>query len=226
MIRADDAEGLLNFGDSSCLRDKTPRAAWEDIVTSHVDATASVGLRTVCEQPYVSLRDLEREAAEVGIDKEQLHRALQFLHATGSVLHYGSGTRQHSQKLQEWVFMQPQFIIDVIKYVIRESRGEDVNDELRAMDVRIRGTTLKDDLDLLMGKGELTRDLLAELWAKFKFKAQDQRLMLELMKGFKLLRELGKPGEDERYVVPAMLPTGNLPPEFLEPRWWRPSSAG
>ena len=39
--------------------------------------------------------------------------------------------------------MQPQFIIDVIKYVIRESRGEDVNNELRAMDDRIRGTTLR-----------------------------------------------------------------------------------
>jgi len=121
--------------------------------------------------------------------------------------------------------MQPQVIIDVIKYVIRESRGEDVNNELRAMDDRIRGTTLKDDLDLLLDRGELTRSLLAELWAQFKFKAQDQRLMLELMKGFKLLRELGKPGEDERYVVPAMLPTGNLPPEFLAPRWWRPSRA-
>ncbi len=121
--------------------------------------------------------------------------------------------------------MQPQFIIDVIKYVIRESRGEDVNNELQAMDYRIRGTTLKDDLDLLLDRGELTRSLLAELWAQFKFKAQDKMLMLELMKGFKLMRELGKTGEDERYVVPAMLPTGNLPPEFLEPRWWRPSRA-
>jgi hypothetical protein len=147
-----------------------------------------------------------------------VHRALRFLHATGLVLHYGPSTRQHSQKLQEVVFTQPQFIIDVIKYVIRESKGEDVNDELRAMDDRIRGTPLKDDLDLLLDRGELTRSLLAELWAQFKFKAQDQRLMLELMKGFKLLRELGNTGEDERYVVPAMLPTENLPPEFLEPR--------
>jgi hypothetical protein len=93
------------------------------------------------------------------------------------------------------------------------------------MDDRIKDTTLRDDLDLLMGKGELTRSLLGELWAKFKFKAQDQSLMLELMKGFKLLRELGKPGKDERYVVPAMLPTGNLPDEFLAPCWWRPSRA-
>jgi hypothetical protein len=49
------------------------------------------------------------------------------------VQHYGSDTRQNSQKLPAWVFMQPQFIIDVIKYVIRESRGEDVNDELRIL---------------------------------------------------------------------------------------------
>jgi len=201
------------------------RAAWEDIVTSHVNATASAGLRALCAQPYVSLRDLRREAAQVGIDKDQLHRALQFLHATGSVLHYGPGTRQHSRQLQEVVFIQPQFIIDLIKYVIREPGAKDVNDELRAMDDRIRGTTLVNDLDLLLDRGELTQSLLAELWAQFKFKAQDQRLMLELMKGFKLLRELGKPGEVERYVVPAMLPTGNLAPEFLEPHWWRPSRA-
>ena len=41
--------------------------------------------------------------------------------------------------------MQPQLIIDVIKHVIRESRGENVNDELRTIDVQIRGTTLKDE---------------------------------------------------------------------------------
>ena len=78
------------------------RAAWEQGVTVHVDATETAELRALCAQPYVKLTDLEREAAKVGIGKEQLHRALQFLHATGSVLHYGSGTRQHSQKLQEW----------------------------------------------------------------------------------------------------------------------------
>jgi len=37
--------------------------------------------------------------------------------------------------------MQPQFIIDVIKYVIREPNGSKVNDEVRALDVRIRKNT-------------------------------------------------------------------------------------
>ena len=59
-------------------------------------------------------------------------RAAAFLH-TGWVLREDS------------IFMQPQFIIDVIKHVIRESRGENVNDELRTIDVQIRGTTLKDE---------------------------------------------------------------------------------
>jgi GTPase SAR1 family protein len=180
MIRADDAEGLLNFGDSSCLRDKTPRAAWEDIVTSHSDATASAGLRTLCEQPFVSLRDLEREAAAVGIDKELLHRALQFLHATGSVLHYGSGARQHSKKMLEVVFMQPQFIINVISYVIREAEAKDVNDKLRALDARIRGTPLQRDLEGLLERGEVTRSLLNELWNHLP--SRDRELMLEVMK--------------------------------------------
>jgi hypothetical protein len=177
-------DGRVQAGPGPDATEAPKRAAWEDIVMPHVKGTASPRLRALCAQPYVPLRDLEREAAEVGIDKDQLHRSLEFLHATGSVLHYGSDTRLHSQKLQQVVFMQAQFIIDVIKYVIREPESKDVNDELRTMDDRIRGTTLGKDLDLLLERGELARSLLADLWAQFKFKAQDQRLMLELMKGF------------------------------------------
>jgi hypothetical protein len=195
------------------------------MVTSHVNAKASARLRALCAQPYASLRDLEREAAEVGIDKEQLHRALQFLHATGSVLHYGSDTRQHSQKLQEVVFMQPQFIIDVIKCVIRESMDKDVNDELRAMDLRIKSSTLRRDLEGLLERGEATRSLLTELWGKHS--SRDRELMLQPMTAFKLLRELGGSGRGmcERYVVPAMLPNRNLPDEYVMPQWWCPEKA-
>jgi len=66
--------------------------------------------------------------------KEELYSALEFLHSTGSVLHYGSGTQDLSWEVQETVFMQPQFVIDAIKYVIREAKPEDVNTELRALD--------------------------------------------------------------------------------------------
>jgi hypothetical protein len=166
----------------------TKCAGWEDLVTSYVNATASEGLRKVCSQPYAFLTDLERVASEVGLEKDQLHRARRFLHATGSVLYYGSGTRQLSWKLQKVVFLQSQFIVDIIKYVIRESKAEDMNKELRDMDTRIRGTILQRDLEVLLERGKVTRSLLNELWKHLP--ARDRELMLAVMTDFKLLRGL------------------------------------
>ena len=141
------------------------------------------------------------------MDADELHSALRFLHATGSVLHYGSGPRQHrtqhSGKLEQIVFLQPQFIIDAIKYVVREPEAEDINAELRAMDKQIRNQR---DLKSFHQTGELTRALLSEVWNLAKIKASDQRLMLDVMKAFRLLRVLGESGDAqrERYVVPAL----------------------
>jgi len=114
------------------------RADWEQAVTKHVRERASVGLRAVCGQACVSLGALEEAAANVGMDKPELHSALLFLHATGLVLHYGTDTRRGSYELQGTVFMQPQFIINAIKYVIREPFATNVNDEVRAMDASVR----------------------------------------------------------------------------------------
>jgi hypothetical protein len=127
-------------------------------------------------------------ASEVGLEKDQLHRARRFLHATGSVLYYGSGTRQLSWKLQKVVFLQPQFIVDIIKYVIRKSKAEDMNKELRDMDTRIRGTILQRDLEVLLERGKVTQSLLNELWKHLP--ARDRELMLAVMTDFKLLRGL------------------------------------
>ena len=155
---------------------------------------------------------------------DELHSALRFLHATGSVLHYGSGTRQHSAELEQIVFMQPQFIIDAIKYVVREPEAEDINAELRAMDKQIRNQR---DLKSFHQTGELTGRLLREVWGLAKISPSDQRLMLEVMKAFRLLRVLGESGDaqGERYVVPAMLPQEALPAEYVAPHWWCPAKA-
>jgi hypothetical protein len=209
------------------LMRKRGRAAWESAVTKHVKVKASDALRRLCGRPHVTLPELETEAGKVGMDGAELHSALAFLHATGSVLYYGTDPRhQDSRELVETVFMQPQFIINAIKYVIRERKPEDVNDELREMDKRIRN---RRDLNDLFTKGELTGSLLIELWTfdKSSYTTQDRKLLLEVMKGFKLLRLLGPPGEAmrERYVVPAMLPNHELPDKYVTPEWWCPEKA-
>ena len=76
----------------------------------------------------------------------------------------------------------------------------------------------------MLTKGELSRSLLTQgLWATLKL--SDQTLMLALLQDFKLLRRLDEHGNEERFVVPAMLPNESLPPEFLMPLWWQPSKA-
>merc|ERR1719272_788352 len=106
-----DASGGAEHDDISAEAD---RSDWEHAVTQHVAERASVGLRAVCGQACVLLSALEEAAAEVGMDKAEVHSALLFLHGTGSVLHYGKDTRRGSHELQRTVFMQPQFIIDAI----------------------------------------------------------------------------------------------------------------
>ncbi len=118
--------------------------------------------------------------------REELRSALAFLHATGSVLYY---ELQHTAL----VFMQPQFIKDAIKYVIRESSADNVNDDIREMDAFIRRRSADGGaaLDRFLGCGEghglgvLQRQhLTRHLWRDFK--AGDHEVLLQLMNAFLL----------------------------------------
>ena len=189
------------------------RADWEQAVTKHVLEQASAGLRKVCSQACVSLVALEEAAGAVGMEKAEVHSALLFLHATGSVLHYGTNTCRGSHALQGTVFMRPQFIIDAISYVIRESNATDVNDEVRTQDARIRQSVANGEaLDRFLGtenthgSGVLTRQLLRHLWRHLN--PQHHTLLLELMKAFNLLRPLA---DTETFLVPAKFPRQQLP---------------
>ncbi len=67
------------------------RAAWESAVTKHVEVKTSDALRRLCARPYVTLPELEAEAGNVGMDKNELVSALSYLHATGSVMRQRNG---------------------------------------------------------------------------------------------------------------------------------------
>ena len=73
MLERLSQEGRVQAGPGPDATEAPKRAACEHAVTVHVDTKASAGLRVLFAQPYVSLRDLEREAAKVslkvGIDK-------------------------------------------------------------------------------------------------------------------------------------------------------------
>ena len=50
----------------------------------------------------------------------------------------------------------------------------------------------------------------------------NREVLLQLMTAFKLVRPLA---DADTFLVPAMLPQCELPPEYVSPHWWCPSKA-
>ncbi len=209
---AQEGRAQASVGTEADSQSDADCAAWEMAVTKHVEERASDGLWDVCKKPYVRLGELEKEAkaSKVGMDKEEVLRALKFLHAVGSVLYYGSDTHHSSPDLKSTVFMQPQFIIDAINYVIRERRDENVNAKVRENDERIRKSADGEALDRYLGHnkghdaGELSEQLLRHLWRDID--RQDHKVLLKLMEAFKLLQPLQSVNEKIIvYLVPDTL---------------------
>jgi len=121
--------------------------------------------------------------------------------------------------MQGTIFMQPQFIIDAIKYVIHEPCAAYVNGEVRALDVHILQNAGNDEaLDQFLstkkknGSGVLTRQLLTHMWQHLNLR--QHTLLLELMTALKLLRPLG---DAKTFLVPAMLLRQALTEEYVSP---------
>ena len=95
------------------------------------------------------------------------------------------------------------------------------------MDVRVRGSSDGGDLERYLcseasrASGVLTKQLLTRhLW--WDFAPGNREVLLQLMMAFKLVHPLA---DADTFLVPAMLPQCELPPEYVSPHWWCPSRA-
>lgn len=209
------------------------QASWELSVTDKIKETVTPELVQLCAKPVVLREELQAAASRCEIAPDMLHRALLFLHGTGSVVYFPD----KPGRLSEHVFMQPQWIVDAIKYVIRESEKTNMNDELRLLDDMVGLAGLGTELENFKQNGELDDKLLrAYLWGlpkhtaphpragQPKFPTEVMGLLIELMQNFHLLVPI--PGRKPKtYLVPAMLHTeGELAPCFTQPDWWLPAA--
>eukprot|EP00286_Rhodomonas_abbreviata_P001108 CAMPEP_0181288846 /NCGR_PEP_ID=MMETSP1101-20121128/560_1 /TAXON_ID=46948 /ORGANISM="Rhodomonas abbreviata, Strain Caron Lab Isolate" /LENGTH=2036 /DNA_ID=CAMNT_0023393015 /DNA_START=546 /DNA_END=6656 /DNA_ORIENTATION=+ len=211
--------------------------AWEVAVNEHIEKCASAELRELCRKPQVLLEDLRVEAVKCGITSDEIVRAVRYLHGTGAALHFQDSAEFGS--LQEFVFLQPQWIVDAIKYVIREYDGDDLNSELREIENEImQDRTACSQLEVFKRCGQLREDLLRNyLWGLPKYggahplagerKFPDYHVedLLDLMQSFGLLVPM-KSVKHKTYMVPAMLNKDIcLPDAYVKPHWYVPLAA-
>lgn len=228
-------------GGGASPTDQAPLTAWERDVVQYAEegrkdaasalsetwAAKTRSLRELCAKPVAQVQALRSAAAKCEIGERELDAALRFLHEAGAILLHAGGDGGMAEGR---VFMQPQWIVDALSYVVREADAKNVNDDLRAMDVKIREETMYGGaLDNLLTKGVLSGSLLREcLWGlpvftsgERKFENNCHKELIELLEDFKLLRSVGK----DRFLVPAMLPEGDLPPGYDISQSWVPEAS-
>jgi len=212
---------------------------WESSVTQYVKTLERrlEPLRKLCAKPFVKLGELMATAkkcvktdTECGLTEGEiasLPHAVRFLHAAGAVLVHGDA----GSKAGERVFMRPQWIVDAVKFVVREANAEDVDDELKKMDSRIHDEGYGNALKALKEAGHLDKQLLFTClwgWPKHtaaaakgqrKFPDDTHGALLDVLRDFGLLRPCGN-----YFLVPAMLPERPLLDGF-DIGLWLPTEA-
>ncbi|KAJ1472869.1 hypothetical protein T484DRAFT_1913994, partial [Baffinella frigidus] len=231
---------LMHFaeGDRGAVEHLT---GWERAVIKHVEERrgGTEPLRKLCAEPVVTLEQLRKAAARCELGEGEITSAVRFLHTAGSVLLHEHTPDDARGKTVERVFLRPQWIVDAVKYVVREAREEDVNEELREMDREIReGGVYGDALDDLLLRGELSESFLRQcLWGipthtggaaegKLKFPVNSHDALLEVLRDFGLLRKCRESDNGERtFLVPAMLPERPLLLDCDISKSWLPDDA-
>ena len=216
---------------------KENRTKWERDIAERVARKEGAHLlQELCARPVLDMAELRNAAvAHCGFERREVDSAVRFLHRSGAVLlhEHKAGTGGH--EVEGRVFMRPQWIVDAVKYVIRDAH--DVNEELRALDRRVRDETVFEGaLNDLLRFGQLDERLLRECLWRFpeydrgggrgerKFPPGCHDDLIGVMQRFGLLRRL-REGSEGRFLVPAMLQEKELPSACNIAATWAPQDA-
>jgi len=109
---------------------------------------------------------------ELNINEDVGRRATKFCHDLGDVLFF---------EKEDLVFLQPSFLIDVFKYVIRHDHKESTYWTEKMLDQDISEEQFNKAKDLLLQKGEMEQWLLEILWSRLNENLAEPSIMNNLI---------------------------------------------
>jgi len=147
---------------------------------------------------------------ELGISMDVGHRATKFCHDLGDVLFF---------EKEDLVFLQPSFLIDMFKYVIRHDHKESTYwTERMMLTHNVSEERFKMGKDLLLKKGELYQWLLEILWSRLYDNVAGSSItnnFIQLLEAFDIGTSIEREGE-KIISIPEFQPK-NLTIKW--PRW-------
>ena len=140
-----------------------------------------LSLAKIYSPPICPLPVTQDAIIPCGVSSENAQGLLSYLHTVGSICHYDQhlGLRQH-------VFLQPQFLIDMLKAVYHHQLKDiltldSVPQSQRALVTQIE---LEGMLNRLSENGIASIKLLCLIWSRFGFKEEHNNLMIKLLVAF------------------------------------------
>jgi len=153
------------------------------------------------ERNWLLLEEVQNSASSVGINESsEVSLMLNFFHELGVILHISS-----TEALAKMVILNPQWLVDKISLVIRDS-------ELHSFDNNVIAKVgLADDVRNLNEHGLLSRDLMEYLWHDGEESPiTTTGFLVDLMKQTILMSDWNF-GDDAQYLVSSLLPVGRKP---------------
>lgn len=177
-VRAANRENFPFFGE------ETPKC--------DLDLADEVDELRVHATPYLHWDDYVSLARKCGVEAKHVAAVTRGLRRRGNILHFAETTTDLDSVLSTLVFTDCQWVIDVMKAIVRH--------DLESL--------LDDDEVVALGRGVLKQSTAKRLWSSSL--AVDDRVLqgLEgLLLKFELVVPMTVPGEEDRaYLVPAFLP--------------------
>jgi len=136
---------------------------------------------------------------ELGIQEDIGRRATHFCHDLGDVLFF---------EKEDLVFLQPSFLIDTFKYVIRHDHRESTHWTEKLLDCGITETQFNLGKELLLQKGELEHWFLKVLWSHFYDNAAEPDIvnnLIQLLETFDIATSIEKGGQST-ILIPEFQP--------------------
>lgn len=152
-------------------------------------------------------------STEFNISEEIGRRATSFCHDLGDVLFFDK---------EGIVFLQPSFLIDIFKYVIRHDHKESTYWTEDLQDQNISKEQFNVGKELLLHKGELQEWLLKVLWLQIYNGLVDKTItnnLIQLLETFDVATSIEHQGH-KRLLVP------EFQPQFLTRKWPRHKDNG
>ena len=140
-----------------------------------------LSLAKSCSPPIHSLPVTQGAIVSCGVPQEKVQGLLSYLHTVGSICHY-----DQCPSLKQHVFLQPQFLIDLLKAVYHHQLKSilTIDSILPSQRTLVTQLELEEMLTNLSENGIASVKLLCLIWSQFGFKEEHNNLMVKLLVSF------------------------------------------